>query len=49
MPTGPATQAVAYGGHRVQFLITPLAFIIELIEAPNHTHEYFTTATPTSV
>jgi methylmalonyl-CoA/ethylmalonyl-CoA epimerase len=41
LPAGPAMPAVAYGGKRVQFFITPLYFIIELIEAPDHTHTYF--------
>ena len=41
LPAGPATPAVAYGSKRVQFFITPLYFIIELIEAPNHRHVYF--------
>ncbi len=33
------TPAVAYGGARVQFFLTKLRFIIELIESPDHTHE----------
>ncbi len=41
LPAGPATPAVAYGSKRVQFFITPLYFIIELIEAPDHSHIYF--------
>jgi methylmalonyl-CoA/ethylmalonyl-CoA epimerase len=41
MPAGPAMAAVAYGGKRVQFFVSPLYFIIELIEAPDHTHQYF--------
>ena len=40
MPAGPAMPAVAYGGSRVQFFVSPLYFIIELIEAPHHTHQY---------
>lgn len=32
--------AIAYGGARIQFFVTPLRFIIELIEAPRHTHLY---------
>ena len=37
---GPATPAVAYGGAPVQFFVTPLRFIIELIGAPGHNHAY---------
>ncbi len=43
LPAGAAMPAVAYGGKRVQFFITPLYFIIELIEAPDHAHRYFET------
>jgi methylmalonyl-CoA/ethylmalonyl-CoA epimerase len=35
---GPAMPAVAYAGNRVQFFLSPLRFIIELIEKPNHRH-----------
>lgn len=38
--TGPAHPAVAYAGRRVQFWISPLRFMIELIEAPEHEHLY---------
>ena len=38
--TGPAQPAVAYGGRRVQFWISPLRFMVELIEAPEHEHIY---------
>jgi len=38
--TGPAKPAVAYSGNRVQFWLSPLRFIIELIEKPNHRHEF---------
>lgn len=37
---GPAKPAVAYGGARVQFWITPQRFMVELIEAPGHEHVY---------
>jgi methylmalonyl-CoA/ethylmalonyl-CoA epimerase len=37
---GPAKPAVAYGGARVQFWITPQRFMVELIEAPGHEHRY---------
>jgi methylmalonyl-CoA/ethylmalonyl-CoA epimerase len=39
-PTGEPKPAVAYGGRPIQFFISPLKIIIELIEAPNHTHAY---------
>jgi methylmalonyl-CoA/ethylmalonyl-CoA epimerase len=39
-PTGPPNAAIAYGGARIQFFVTPLNFIIELIEAPHHSHIY---------
>jgi methylmalonyl-CoA/ethylmalonyl-CoA epimerase len=39
-PTGPPRPAVAYGGRPVQFFVTPLNFIVELIEAPLHTHAF---------
>ena len=40
-PAGEPSSAIAYGGHRIQFFVSPLAFIIELIEAPDHNHSYF--------
>jgi methylmalonyl-CoA/ethylmalonyl-CoA epimerase len=36
--TSPAKPAVAYGGRKVQFFISPLKFMIELIEAIDHSH-----------
>lgn len=38
--TGLAQPAVAYGGYLVQFFVSPLRFIIELIEAPVHEHAW---------
>lgn len=38
--TGPAQPAAAYGGRAVQFFVSPLRFIVELIEAPGHVHVY---------
>lgn len=35
---GQPNPAVAYGGARIQFFVTPLRAIIELIEAPSHVH-----------
>jgi methylmalonyl-CoA/ethylmalonyl-CoA epimerase len=40
-PTSEPKPAVAYGGNKIQFFITPLRMIIELIEAPDHAHEFF--------
>jgi methylmalonyl-CoA/ethylmalonyl-CoA epimerase len=37
---GPANPAIAYGGRRIQFFVSPLRFTIELIEAPGHQHHY---------
>jgi methylmalonyl-CoA/ethylmalonyl-CoA epimerase len=37
---GPPKPAAAYAGNRVQFWLSPLRFIIELIEKPNHTHRF---------
>lgn len=38
--TGPARPAVAYGGRAIQFFVSPLRFMVELIEAPEHEHAY---------
>ena len=40
LPAGSPNPAIAYGGSRIQFFISPLKFIVELIEAPNHKHIY---------
>jgi methylmalonyl-CoA/ethylmalonyl-CoA epimerase len=40
MPIGQPKPAVAYGGRRIQFFVTSLRFITELIEAPEHTHRF---------
>lgn len=37
-PAGESTPAIAYAGKRVQFFLSPLRFIIEIIEAPTHRH-----------
>ncbi len=39
-PVGPPKPAIAYGGRNIQFFVTPLRFIIELIEAPHHAHVF---------
>jgi methylmalonyl-CoA/ethylmalonyl-CoA epimerase len=40
MPIGDPKPAVAYGGRNIQFLLSPMGFIFELIEAPDHNHIY---------
>lgn len=32
--------AIAYGGASIQFFVTPLRFIVELVEAPDHEHGF---------
>lgn len=39
-PAGPPKPAIAYGGKRIQFFVTPLWLIVELVEAPGHEHVY---------
>jgi methylmalonyl-CoA/ethylmalonyl-CoA epimerase len=39
-PTSQPNPAIAYGGRNIQFFVTPLRFVIELIEAPGHQHAY---------
>src|SRR4051794_4408635 len=39
-PVAEARSAIAYDGHRIQFLINAESFFIELIEAPEHKHRY---------
>ena len=38
--TSDPKPAVAYGGRSIQFFVTPLRFVVELIEAPDHEHEF---------
>ena len=40
VPTAEPKPAIAYGGSRIQFFLTPLQMIVELIEAPHHRHLY---------
>lgn len=40
VPAGKPQPAVAYSGRPIQFFITPLRFIVEMIEAPNHQHAF---------
>ena len=39
-PTSEPKPAIAYGGKRIQFFVTPLRFVLELVEAPGHRHAY---------
>jgi methylmalonyl-CoA/ethylmalonyl-CoA epimerase len=38
--TGAPRPAIAYGGKSIQFFLTPLYFLMELIEAPDHEHAF---------
>jgi methylmalonyl-CoA/ethylmalonyl-CoA epimerase len=38
--TSDPKPAVAYGGNQIQFFVTPMRIMIELIEAPGHRHRY---------
>ena len=40
MPAGDARPAIAYEGKRIQFFVSPLRFIVELIEAFEHRHNF---------
>jgi methylmalonyl-CoA/ethylmalonyl-CoA epimerase len=40
VPTGAPRRAIAYGGRSIQFFLTPLYFLLELIEAPDHEHAF---------
>lgn len=40
IPTAMPKPAIAYGGCNIQFFLTPINSIIELIEAPNHMHHF---------
>jgi methylmalonyl-CoA/ethylmalonyl-CoA epimerase len=42
MPVAEAQPAVAYNGRTVQFFMSPLRFIVELIESPEHQHSFAT-------
>jgi methylmalonyl-CoA/ethylmalonyl-CoA epimerase len=35
---GRPKPAIAYGGKRIQFFVTPARFILEIVEAPDHEH-----------
>ncbi len=38
--TSDPKPALAYGGKQIQFFMTPMRMMIELIEAPGHRHRY---------
>lgn len=40
LAAGEPKPALAYGGAPVQFFVSPLRFLIELIEAPDHVHPF---------
>ena len=40
VPVAPARPAIAYGGRRIQFFVSPTRMMLELIEAPDHAHAY---------
>ena len=40
VPVGEPKPAVAYGGSKIQFFVSKIRIIIELIEAFEHTHLY---------
>lgn len=40
VPLGPAKPALAFSGALVQFFWSQLGFVIELIEAPGHRHDF---------
>ena len=37
---GPPRPGIAYGNRPIQFMVSPSRLIIELIEAPDHRHNY---------
>ena len=39
-PIADARPAIAYGGALIQFFMSPIFSLVELIEAPAHEHEY---------
>ena len=38
--TADPKPAIAYGGRPIQFFVTPLGFVIELVEAAGHEHVF---------
>jgi methylmalonyl-CoA/ethylmalonyl-CoA epimerase len=45
-PTAEPKAAIAYGNRPIQFFVTPLNTIIELIEAPEHRHLFVSPVAP---
>ena len=41
-PIADQKPAIAYGGRSIQFFMSPIFSLVELIEAPGHLHEYET-------
>jgi methylmalonyl-CoA/ethylmalonyl-CoA epimerase len=39
-PVSDPKPAIAYGGARIQFFVTSVRMIVELIEAPGHQHQF---------
>jgi methylmalonyl-CoA/ethylmalonyl-CoA epimerase len=39
-PLADPKPAVAYGGAQIQFFLSPINSLIELVEAPGHSHSY---------
>lgn len=39
-PTGHPSIAIAFGGARIQFFVTPIGSIVEIIEAPLFDHDF---------
>lgn len=40
LPTAAPKPAIAYGGAPIQFFLSPVGLIVELIEAPDFAHDY---------
>jgi methylmalonyl-CoA/ethylmalonyl-CoA epimerase len=40
LPAGEPKPAIAYAGRRIQFFLSPLGFIVELIESYEHRHAF---------
>ena len=40
VPVGPAKPGLVFGNRPVQFFVSPSRFVLELIEAPDHQHEF---------
>ena len=40
LPLGPAAPAVAFNGQPIQFFLTPLRIILEIIQGQTHDHKF---------